>query len=222
MRTWLWLSETIWVILLANSLRYLWCRIYTGTCLCTVIQFAGNYFQKPKPLLFCLYVFLEHMLSRWNLFIQDILNSHGNFLTFQSKFNIKINYLHYFVGLEYLPSLMKIPTTKKTLKAKDSRTVDCGLISPTVRRLNKGIQQTLHFETLQLQRNWWDRHVYSFVGDNGKLINMHNRLALACNAMPRMQCIFLWNVEIDRKLIMTTKTKNKATYGGKRYFAFKI
>ena len=41
------------------------------------------------------------------LFVQDILNADGIFLTleeFQNKFNIKTNYLHYFQLLAAIPS----------------------------------------------------------------------------------------------------------------------
>ena len=41
------------------------------------------------------------------LFVQDILNADGNFLTleeFQNKFNIKTNYLHYFQLMAAIPS----------------------------------------------------------------------------------------------------------------------
>ena len=44
------------------------------------------------------------------VFVQDILNANGNFLTFQefqNKFNIKTNYLHYFQLISAIPSDLK-------------------------------------------------------------------------------------------------------------------
>lgn len=51
------------------------------------------------------------------LFIQDILNADGNFLTFeefQNKFSIKTNYLHYFQLMAAIPSDLK----KKAMSAE--------------------------------------------------------------------------------------------------------
>jgi len=62
-------------------------------------------------------LFWKSWFDKKVFFIQDILNSDGNFLTFeefQNKFCIKKNYLHYFQLMAAIPSDLK----KKAMSAE--------------------------------------------------------------------------------------------------------
>jgi len=56
------------------------------------------------------HVFWRSWFKRKILYVQDVLNAEGNFLTiekFQNKFKIKINFLHYFQLIAAIPSDLK-------------------------------------------------------------------------------------------------------------------
>ena len=55
-------------------------------------------------------LFWKTWFERGVVFVQDILDYYGNFLSleeFKSKFNININYLHYFQLIAAIPSYLK-------------------------------------------------------------------------------------------------------------------
>ena len=55
-------------------------------------------------------LFWKTWFERGVVFVQDILDDYGNFLSleeFKSKFNININYLHYFQLIAAIPSYLK-------------------------------------------------------------------------------------------------------------------
>ena len=72
-------------------------------------------------------LFWKSWFKRNTLFVQDILNADGNFLTleeFQNKFNIETNYLHYFQLMAAIPS-----DFFKKKKARDSEVPSKQLLS---------------------------------------------------------------------------------------------
>ena len=74
--------------------------------------------MKPLKIIRCIGILVE----RGIYFIQDILNSSGNFLTldeFQTKFQIKTNVLQYFQMIAAIPSDLKKKAKTRAAPTRD-------------------------------------------------------------------------------------------------------
>ena len=108
-------------------------------------------------------LFWKSWFKRNILFVQDILNADGNFITFevfQNKFNIKTNYLHYFQWMAAIPSDLR-------KKARDSEILSQELLSnSTISLSSENLETEINFADAFTEWQTKFSYIYQSTRDN--------------------------------------------------------
>ena len=95
-------------------------------------------------------LFWKSWFDKGIYFVQDLLDSSGNFLSFsefQNKFQVKTNYLHYFQLIAAIPSVLKKKATRYNPTAEN--------LFSTIISLSRGSEITLNLGNMRLCKHYY-------------------------------------------------------------------